>query len=45
MIGDTDVSPTVQNDQLTVGWADAMFPQTVPDVRVRAAADAAWARS
>jgi hypothetical protein len=24
------VSPTVQNDQLTVGWADAMFPQTVP---------------
>src|SRR5918997_5233254 len=30
VIGDTDVSPTVQNDQLTVGWADAMFPQTVP---------------
>jgi hypothetical protein len=29
-IADTDVSPTVQNDQLTVGWADAMFPQTVP---------------
>jgi hypothetical protein len=30
IIGDTDVSPTVQNDQLTVGWADAMFPATVP---------------
>ena len=30
VIGDTDVSPTVQNDQLTVGWADAMFPATVP---------------
>jgi len=30
VIGDTDVSPTVQNDQLTVGWADAMFPETVP---------------
>src|SRR5215211_3149171 len=30
VIGDTEVSPTVQNDQLTVGWADAMFPQTVP---------------
>jgi hypothetical protein len=30
VIGDTDVSPTVQNDQLTVGFADAMFPQTVP---------------
>jgi hypothetical protein len=30
VIGDTDVSPTVQNDQLTVGYADAMFPQTVP---------------
>ena len=30
VIGDTDVSPTVQNDRLTVGWADAMFPQTVP---------------
>ena len=30
IIGDTDVSPTVQNDQLTVGWADAMFPETVP---------------
>jgi hypothetical protein len=30
VIADTDVSPTVQNDQLTVGWADAMFPQTVP---------------
>jgi hypothetical protein len=29
-IADTDASPTVQNDQLTVGWADAMFPQTVP---------------
>jgi peptidase C25-like protein len=29
-IADTDVSPTVQNDQLTVGWADAMFPATVP---------------
>jgi hypothetical protein len=27
---DTAVSPTVQNDQLTVGWSDAMFPQTVP---------------
>jgi hypothetical protein len=30
-IADTEVSPTVQNDQLTVGWADAMFPQTVPE--------------
>jgi hypothetical protein len=30
VIADTEVSPTVQNDQLTVGWADAMFPQTVP---------------
>jgi hypothetical protein len=30
VIGDTDNSPTVQNDQLTVGWADAMFPATVP---------------
>ena len=30
VIGDTEVSPTVQNDQLTVGWADAMFPATVP---------------
>ena len=30
VIADTDNSPTVQNDQLTVGWADAMFPQTVP---------------
>jgi hypothetical protein len=30
VIGDTEVSPTVQNDQLTVGFADAMFPQTVP---------------
>jgi Peptidase family C25 len=30
VIADTDVSPTVQNDQLTVGWADAMFPATVP---------------
>jgi hypothetical protein len=30
IIADTDVSPTVQNDQLTVGWADAMFPATVP---------------
>lgn len=30
VIGDTDASPTVQNDQLTVGWADAMFPATVP---------------
>ena len=30
VIGDTDVSPTVQNDQLTVGWSDAMFPATVP---------------
>ncbi|HMJ96991.1 MAG TPA: C25 family cysteine peptidase [Thermoleophilaceae bacterium] len=29
-IADTEVSPTVQNDQLTVGWADAMFPDTVP---------------
>jgi hypothetical protein len=29
-IADTEVSPTVQNDQLTVGWADAMFPETVP---------------
>ena len=30
VIGDTNVSPTVQNDQLTVGWADAMFPATIP---------------
>ena len=30
VIGDTDVSPTVQNDQLTVGFGDAMFPATVP---------------
>jgi hypothetical protein len=30
VIGDTEVSPTVQNDHLTVGWADAMFPATVP---------------
>ena len=30
VFGDTDNSPTVQNDQLTVGWADAMFPQTIP---------------
>jgi hypothetical protein len=30
IIADTDISPTVQNDQLTVGWADAMFPATVP---------------
>jgi hypothetical protein len=30
IVGDTDISPTVQNDQLTVGWADAMFPDTVP---------------
>ena len=30
VFGDTDNSPTVQNDQLTVGWADAMFPATVP---------------
>ena len=34
VIGDTDVSPTVQNDQLTVGWADAMFPATVPTLRL-----------
>jgi hypothetical protein len=30
VIGDTDISPTVQNDQLTVGYSDAMFPATVP---------------
>jgi len=30
VFGDTDNSPTIQNDQLTVGWADAMFPATVP---------------
>jgi hypothetical protein len=30
VLGDTEVSPTVQNDQLTVGYADAMFPATVP---------------
>ena len=30
VFGDTDNSPTVQNDQLTVGWADAMFPAPVP---------------
>jgi hypothetical protein len=30
VIGDTDISPTGQNDQLTVGYADAMFPATVP---------------
>ncbi|MEA2425750.1 MAG: hypothetical protein QOH13_2160, partial [Thermoleophilaceae bacterium] len=30
VIGDTGVSPTGQNDQLTVGYADAMFPQTAP---------------
>jgi hypothetical protein len=28
--GDTNISPTVQNDHLTVGFADAMFPATVP---------------
>jgi peptidase C25-like protein len=30
VFGDTDTSPTGQNDLLTVGWADAMFPRTVP---------------
>lgn len=32
LIADTNVSPTVPNDQLTVGWADAMFPATVPAI-------------
>ena len=30
VFGDTGVSPTGQNDTLAVGFADAMFPQTVP---------------
>ena len=30
IFGDTDNSPTIQNDMLTIGWADAMFPDTIP---------------
>ena len=45
VIGDTDVSPTVQNDQLTVGLGRRDVPGHRSDVRLGSSRCGGWARS